>query len=128
MAVQDRVARRRLSARLRVAWPALIALVASTAVCNREFEGLEPDVYVEVMARLSHASARFFNATRVDSARAVVLEEFGVSGDDLVAFSERYGDDPAFMTELWQRIQIRFDSLQAELERDTASVSAGRSP
>lgn len=112
MAVPGRGPIRRLSLRR----PALVASLAAgvlAAGCDRQPAGLDPDVYVEAMARLSFADIQLFEEARLDSARRVILDELGVTAADLVAFAERNGEDVGLMQELWGRIRERVDSLEA---------------
>jgi len=74
--------------------------------------------YVEIMAQLSEAQARYIDPVRSDSAKIALLDKLGVAPEDLVAFSERYGGDIERMNELWRRISARVDSLGAEEMRE----------
>lgn len=111
MAVPDLGPGRRLTPRpVAVALAALTALATASA-CGPPRDGLDEETYVEVMAHLTVAGIRHVDEDRADSARAHVLDRFGVPPEELVAFAERHGDDVAYMTEIWQAIQARVDSL-----------------
>lgn len=111
MALPHRVARRRLSAAARRV-PVLAFLLASAA-CRGPTGPIDDDVYVEVMSRLSAVEARLVDRARLDSARAAIFSEWGVTGDELIDYSTRYGGDLAKMTRLWERIRATADSLEA---------------
>lgn len=85
---------------------------AGSAACEREPAGLDEDVYVEAVARLTFADILLFEEDRLDSARVAILAELGTTGEELVAFAERHGDDIAYMHEIWTRIRERVDSLE----------------
>jgi len=112
LAVSDRVSLRRLSLR-GFASVAAIAAAAAGFGCDREPAGLEADVYVEAMARLTYADIQLFDEDRLDSARVAILSELDTSAEALVAFAERHGDDVAYMHAIWTRIRQRVDSLEA---------------
>ncbi len=72
---------------------------------------LPDSTYVEVMAQLAYVYVNVFDSAAADSARAVVLETFGVTFDQLRAYSERHGADPDKMLEVYQAISTRAESL-----------------
>jgi len=111
VALPHRVPGRRLSAAAR-RLPAVAVLVASAA-CRGPTGPIDDDVYVEVMSRLSAVEARLLDPARLDSARAAIFSEWGVTGEDLVDYSTTYGGDLARMTRVWGRIQVTADSLEA---------------
>jgi len=106
---------------------AAFATLALAAACRREPAGLDPDVYVEAMARLSYADIVLFERARVDSARAAILSDLGVTAAELVAFADRNGDDIARMQAVWGRIRDRVDSLEATAAAgDTVDAGGAR--
>lgn len=111
MAVPDRVAPGGLSRRLLVS-VVLVLGAGWGAGCDRDAAGLDEDVYVEAMTRLTYADILLFEEDRLDSARVAILEELGTSAEELVAFAERHGDDIAYMHGIWTRIRERVDSLE----------------
>ncbi|WP_419948528.1 hypothetical protein [Candidatus Palauibacter sp.] len=93
---------------------AMLALLAASVVwggCGDPAGGLDDDTYVAVMARLNYARERYANTVEDDSARASVLDEFGVSGEQIESFTERHGRDPQRMARLWERIRREVDIL-----------------
>jgi len=111
VAVPDRIASERLIRR--VLGPVVLLLVAGwAAACDHEPAGLDEDVYVEAVARLTLADLLLFEEERLDSARIAILEELGTSAGELVAFAERHGDDIAYMHGIWTRIRERVDSVE----------------
>lgn len=98
--------------------PRLLASIAvvcaawSGAGCDREPAGLDREVYIDAMARLTFADIVLFEEHQLDSARVAILTELGTTGEELVAFAERHGDDIAYMHEVWTRIRERVDSLE----------------
>ena len=48
-----------------------------------------------------------------DAARDSILDEKGVSEEDLVAFAEVHGVDPVFMEGVWTEIQNRIIELSS---------------
>lgn len=65
------------------------------------------------MSRLSIVEARFVDSAGTDSARAAVLRETGVSAEDLIEYSRIFGSDVEKMAELWERIRVTADSIEA---------------
>ena len=41
-----------------------------------------------------------------------ILEEHGVTEDELLAFVEAHGDDPTYMESVWSEVESRMDALQ----------------
>ncbi|WP_419161872.1 hypothetical protein [Candidatus Palauibacter sp.] len=100
--------------RPRAARPALIAvLAASVAIggCGGGDASLDEDTYVQVMAKLTWARGRYTSTPDGDSVRAAVLDEFGVSGQQLRDFAELHGGDPRRMHRLWEAIRLEVEIL-----------------
>ncbi len=91
---------------------ACVGSMLLAAACGSGFQGLDPEVYVEIMGQLSYAESRYLDEDRADSARVAILNDLGVTGEDLVAFSEHYGEDLDVMRSLWEKIQALVDSLE----------------
>lgn len=111
VAVPGRVARRGLTLRALASFAPLF-VAATGAGCDREPAGLDPDVYVEAVARLTYADILLFDEERLDSARVAILDDLGTNAGELVAFAERHGDDIAYMNRIWTRIREQVDSLE----------------
>ena len=90
-----------------------ILLVAGLAAvgCGGSGGGLDDDTYVQVMARLSWARARYADTAEGDSVRAAALEAHGVTGQQLEEFVTRLGDDPGRMHRLWEAIRLEVEVL-----------------
>lgn len=80
---------------------------------------LEPDRYVDVMARLALVDTAMASSVRAgplaispDSARALILDRWSVTDDQLVSFARTMGRDPSRMRELWERVMTTADSLR----------------
>ena len=110
--------------------PVLALLAASVVVagCGAPAGGLDDDTYVEVMARLNYARERYANTAEDDSARAAVLHEFGVSGEQIAAFAERHGSDPQRMNRLWERIRREVEALHGIEPPESRADGAGNRP
>lgn len=90
-----------------------ILLVAGLAAlgCGGSGGGLDDDTYVQVMARLSWARAKYADTAEGDSVRAAALDEHGVTGQQLEDFVARLGDDPERMHRLWEAIRLEVEVL-----------------
>ncbi len=71
------------------------------------------EAFVETYVALRAAELRSAGAVIPDEARDSVLAETGVSEEDLVAFAEAHGDDPAFMEAVWREVQNRLTELSS---------------
>lgn len=83
-----------------------------SAGCSEPTGPIGDLVYVEIMARLSYAEARYLVPERADSARSAVLEESGLTAQDLFDYVERHGADVDKMFAIQERIRARVDSLE----------------
>ena len=111
--------------------PTNLALLAAGVLaggCGEPAGGLNDDTYVEVMARLNYARERYANTAEDDSARAAVLHEFGVSGEQITAFAERHGGDPQRMSRLWERIRREVEALHGIEPPESQADGAGNRP
>lgn len=104
---------------------AVLVLTGCAAGCDGEPAGLDSDVYVEAMARLTFADIMLFEEDRLDSARVAILAELGTDAEELVAFAERHGDDIAYMQRVWTRIRDRVDSLERTQVDSAAAADSG---
>ena len=79
---------------------------------------LDRDTFVEVTVELRMAALKQPNATLAPADRARILQDHGVTEEELIAFAQVRGDDTAFMAELWkeieQRLNVPIDSAGAE--------------
>jgi len=91
---------------------ALLGLLAPVG-CSQPAGPVDEDGYVDLMAQLSYAETRYLDSTRADSARRTIMEAYGVTAADLIAFSERNGRDVERMFRLHELIRARVDSLEA---------------
>jgi len=74
--------------------------------------------FVDVMVELRMATLNGPDASLAPADRARILQDHGVTEEDLIAFAEVRGDDPAFMAEIWreieQRLNVPIDSVGGE--------------
>ncbi len=77
------------------------AMLASAACGGGTAATLDDETYIQVMAKLTHIRSAYEDTARSALARAAVLEEFGVSGAQLLDFAREHGSDPWRMEELW---------------------------
>ena len=118
----DRSLRARNARRCRALSHAALGIVLFSAVvgCAGPWgvEGDIPDretfiaIYVDLrMAAMDHSVQEIQPAER-DS----ILEAYGVTADDMVAFADSYGRNVRYMTELWAEIE---EIIEQRSERDT---------
>lgn len=105
----------------------LLAAAGLMAIgCGGSGGGLDEDTYVQVMARLSWARAKYADTAEGDSVRAAALNEHGVTGQQLEEFTARFGDDPRRMHRLWEAIRLEAEVLdgvpQPESQLDMADA------
>lgn len=111
------------------------AILAAPIACDSA--GPEPrgpiddDTYVAVMSELadlrrfpSRGRDRMSRDAATDSARRAVLDHHGVTVDELLAFAEILGGQPARMVEISERISAVTDSLAELRSRDERDGSA----
>ncbi len=117
----------------------LAVLAAGLLACARPADRtdaatIDEDRFVAVMARLEELRRSPFpdsepevREARLDSARAALLEEQGVSAEQLMRFSDAVGGDPVRMQELAERVAATVDSMRdaAAAEGLAADSTAG---
>lgn len=91
--------------------PILLVAGLMAVGCGGSGGGLDEDTYVQVMARLSWARAKYADTAEGDSVRAATLEAHGVTGQQLEEFTARFGDDPRRMHRLWEAIRLEVEVL-----------------
>ena len=89
----------------------LLAVGLAAIGCGGSGGGLDDDTYVQVMARLSWARAKYADTAEGDSVRAAALDAHGVTGQQLEDFVARLGDDPGRMHRLWEAIRLEVEVL-----------------
>ncbi|WP_419166338.1 hypothetical protein [Candidatus Palauibacter sp.] len=110
---------------------AILVLLAASLLaggCGDRVGSLDEDTYVQVMAHLNYARERYANTAEDDSARAAVLEEFGVSGPQVEEFTSRHGSDPQLMNRLWERIRREVEVLHGVQPPESQADDAGNRP
>lgn len=50
--------------------------------------------------------------------RARILEEHGVTGDELIAFVDANGENVPYMREVWDEVERRLDEIRLSSDRD----------
>ncbi len=118
----DRPPRARISKRCRaLGHAALGVMLFGTAVGCTGPSGVEGDtpdretfiaIYVDLRIAAIDNSVQEIHPAERDS----ILEAYGVTADDMVAFAESYGRDVRFMTELWAEVE---EMIKQRLEPDT---------
>lgn len=104
----------------------LLAVVAGgLGACEREPP--EPDTmpketFIAAYVDLRKASLEGLGGPIDAAERERVLREHGVEEGDLLRFAEVHGDDPGYMREVWEEIELRF---QGPPPPDSAGASAG---
>lgn len=91
--------------------PVLLLTGLMAGGCGGPGGELDEDTYVQVMARLSWARAKYADTAEGDSVRAATLEAHGVTGQQLEEFTARFGDDPRRMHRLWEAIRLEVEVL-----------------
>ncbi len=121
--------------RLKVAgrFAAIVALMAGTvftAACSDDSTGLQEETYIDVMALLTWSRFRYADTPADDSVRAAVLDDYGLTGDELLDFAERHGGDVERMDRIWEAIRVRVEDLSdppaAGDQAGTLDPSSGR--
>ena len=93
--------------------PALVFTLASVAgSCGKADMVIEENRYIDIMAQLTANHLRFMETPQSDSAQASVLNDFGISGDDLLEFAEVHGGDVVMMDRIWEEIRLRVAVLE----------------
>jgi hypothetical protein len=103
--------------------PMLLVAGFMAVGCGEPGGGLDEDTYVQVMATLSWARAKYADTAEGDSVRAATLAEHGVTGQQLEEFTARFGDEPGRMHRLWEAIRLEVDVLDG-VPRPESQVEA----
>ena len=90
----------------------IFAIATMALSCGKPDTGLDEDCYIEVMAQLTLAHVRFMETPQEDSARASVLNDFSISGDELLEFAEVHGGDVVMMDRIWEEVRLRVATLE----------------
>ncbi len=101
-----------------IATLSLFIACASGAACNGTTTALSEDQYVEVVARLTWSRVQFEGTPQDDSLRAAVLEEFGVTGAELLEFADRHGAEVDRMERIWEAVRLRVEALDGTRDSD----------
>lgn len=91
--------------------PILLVAGLMAVGCGGSGGELDEDTYVQIMARLSWARAKYADTAEGDSVRAATLEGHGVTGQQLEEFTARFGGDPRRMHRLWEAIRLEVEVL-----------------
>ena len=70
---------------------------------------LTRETFVDVYVALRMEALRSPSAEIDEEARLRIMEEFQVDEEDLIAFAEAHGSDPAYMLEVWREIEERLN-------------------
>lgn len=97
-----------------------IALTAVLVACGSDSaEGvLDREVFITTYVELRADALLSDDGQLSDDDRARVLQEHGVSEDDLLAFAQQHGRDLAFMREVWDEVEERLDAMRPVIDED----------
>ena len=95
----------------------MLLLVGSAACATEGTVDPDPDLvdrntFVLVYTDLRVAALSNPRRDITEQDRDAVLQQHGVTSDDLLAFAEYYGPDIAFMRDVWNDIETRLDSIR----------------
>lgn len=108
---------------LRLVLPAVVpTLLGACEPQAPEVDAISRETFVAAYVDLRKASLEGLGGPIDAAERERVLQEHGVEEDDLLRFAEVHGDDPGFMREVWEEIELR---LQGPPPPDSAGASAG---
>jgi hypothetical protein len=81
---------------------------------------LDRETFIQVYVELRIAALTQDDATLTDEDREQILAGHGITEEDLFAFADEHGDDPAYMVQVWEEIEERLnEDPEAEAEADS---------
>ncbi|GMR12364.1 MAG: hypothetical protein BMS9Abin29_0553 [Gemmatimonadota bacterium] len=105
------------------------AVVGCSGPSGVEADTLDRDTFIAIYVDLRIAAMDNLEQEIHPTERDSILEAYGLTTDDLVAFADSHGRDIRYMTELWAEVEDLINQeLEAERERDAAdqdSVGGG---
>ncbi len=97
--------------------PAAAALLAALSLlpagCGRtpEQPSLDRDTFVATYVDLRKVALERGGGALEEAARDSILRAHGVTQDELLGFTDVHGDDPEYMKQVWDAVELRLDSL-----------------
>lgn len=92
-----------------------------------ETETVERSVFVAAYVDLRIAALRSGGAPD-EAQRQAILDEHGVTRDDLLEFAEVHGRDPAYMRNVWGEVEQKLDSARIAEGGSGADTAGGGDP
>ena len=74
---------------------------------------IEPEDIIATYVDLRAAALITEDVQVTERGRSEVLDNHGISEEDLVSFAEAYGEDLAFMQEIWNEIELRLENTSS---------------
>jgi hypothetical protein len=108
-------------------------IVLALAACDSGIPGSERertiprDVFIRAMVELRLAAAESPGDPMTSAGRDQLLEEMGVTPDQLVRFAEVHGRNVPYMNDIWQEVNRRLQE-RADQEEDFAPPLPVRPP
>ena len=104
--------------------PMLIAsaflLVLSAAGCSLgdsrrdSDQAISREMFIEAYVQLRAASVRYPDGQMPLEARDSILESLNLTPEDLLTFVEVHGNEPGFMYEVWEDVNVRFREVRID--------------
>lgn len=111
----------------RLALALAAALLVGAGACGDDpasYDGpIDRETFVATYVDLRLSALGTPSGVITDAERSRVLEEHGVTEDDLLGFADAWGADPAAMRSIWEDVQRR---LRAAAGEDVDSTDAAR--
>jgi hypothetical protein len=88
----------------------LSAAILSMWTCTEETVApVDRETFIQVYLELRVAALDSEDASIVQVDRERILEKYGITAEDMVAFADAHGSDVDYMRDLWNEIEIRLD-------------------
>lgn len=99
---------------------AAIALVTVTAACGSDGpDTIDRQAFIDTYVDLRVAALTSETGTVSDADRTRILQEHGVTEDDLLTFADVHGRDAVFMRDVWDEVERRLDERRPTLDDPT---------
>jgi hypothetical protein len=95
--------------RAALATAASLVLIATVACSGGAVDAIDREVFITTYVDLRMAALETDSARIAESDRDEILEQNGVTADDLTSFAELHADDLDFMREVWNEVELRMD-------------------
>ena len=112
------------ASRLRFVLALALAVSAAPAACGREAEPagvIDREAFIATWVDLRNAARRTGDPLP-EAERTRVLQEHGVTEDQLLGFADAHGDDPRYMAEVWTEVEARLRPPADSVSTDSASA------